>query len=311
MERGRVTPAVGPSARTRRRWAVGQGCARPAPGARSGGAAALALAALTLASCFQYSPHDLPDEQGLHQRALAELARRPTALPFRFAVVGDVQQVFREAEDAIADLRRRDDLAFVVQVGDFTHMGLAFEYEAMARIFARLHVPWFVVVGNHDLVANGRAIYERMFGPTHLAFTHGGIQFLLLDTNGLESSFAPHVPDLVWVRAQLEEGAAERARGGDSGEVDAELHAPAPVPPRVVVFSHVAAEDPEFNPELRQPFVELLDVAGAVSFHGHAHRYREWEDAGVRHYGADFVKHRNYLLVTVTEGGLDVERVFY
>ncbi len=71
-------------------------------------------------------------------------------------------------------LNRVEGRAFVVQLGDFTELGMLREYELMRDVHARLRVPWFLVIGNHDLLSNGGAVYDRMFGPRSLALTVGG-----------------------------------------------------------------------------------------------------------------------------------------
>lgn len=252
-----------------------------------------AAALLTLAGCLEFSPHELPDEaseRDLHRKALEALAAAPPPFPLRFAVVGDVQRHSDEALDAVRALNARDDLAFVVQLGDFTDFGLAFEYEVMHRVFARLQVPWLVVVGNHDLLANGRAIYEDMFGPLDLAFTYAGVRFVLLNTNSLEPVKAPEVPHLDWLEEQLAAGPAYE---------------------RVVVFAHAAPVAGEFDLDQREPYLALLRERGsALSVHAHTNHFAFWDEGGVLVVVADHVSHRTYLVLTaLPEGGFGVERV--
>lgn len=259
---------------------------------RSRAPLAVALAVLSSA-CLEYSPHELPEDgatRDQHRKALEELATRPPGDAFRFAVFGDTQRAFGATEDLVEALNERDDLAFAVQLGDFTNNGLSFEYEAMHRVMRELRVPWFVVVGNHDLVANGRAIYERMFGPLDLAFTYGRVRFVLLDTNGREHGFPPDVPDLEWLGAQL---------------------APDGLHDRAVVLSHAGTRDTDFREDLRPRYRQLLREGGAISMHGHAHKYMAWEEDGVPMFRADSAEHWNYLVVTVTREGFQVERVFF
>jgi 3',5'-cyclic AMP phosphodiesterase CpdA len=256
-------------------------------------ARALALLLATLSGCFEYSPHELPDDDAgrdLHRKAIAALEARPPPQPLRFAVVGDTQREFDATVDAVASLNGRDDLAFVVQLGDLTDMGLTFEFEVMNRVLSRLRVPYFVVAGNHDVIGNGHTIYEHMFGPLDLAFTHGRVRFVLLNTNGLE--FATPVPDLDWLAAQL---------------------APDEAHDRSVVLAHVEPEASEFRPELREEYLAILREDGpALSVHAHAHRYEVREVDGVTVVLADDVGGRSYLVVTAAEGGgFEIERVFF
>lgn len=251
---------------------------------------------LVLAGCFELSPHAVvldASERALHARALASLAATPPGEGevVRFALVGDTQLAFDEAADAVAHLNARGDLAFVVQLGDFTHVGLLPEYRRMNAIFARLEVPYFVVVGIHDLLGNGGEIYARMFGPRNATFTFGRTRFVLFDSNSRAEGFRGDVPDLAWLGGQL-------ARDGPHD--------------RTVLLSHVAPGTGDFDPALVEAYDALLSAIGPViSFHAHEHRPRFEDRAGTPVWIADSVDHRSYLVATVGPGAVEVERVAF
>lgn len=254
-----------------------------------------ALAALACAGCLEYSPHAVPQEgrhQDVHRRSLERLLAQPAPEPVRFAVLGDTQLGFDETADAIDALNRRDDLGFVAQLGDFTHLGLAREYELTNDLFARLRIPYFVAVGVHDFQANGRRIFRSMFGPWDFAFTWAGTRFVFLDTNSAETGLDGTVPNLAWLEEQL---------------------APAPDHERAFVFSHVDPESPDFDPRLQAGFLDLLARGGVLaSFHGHGHYFRDYEHQGVYYMTADDVDGRVYYVVTLLPGGgFDVEEVSF
>jgi 3',5'-cyclic AMP phosphodiesterase CpdA len=261
------------------------------PRARLAAVVALAAAAL---GCFQVSPHELPrdaEDADVHARSLAALGEPPPG-PVRIAVVGDCQRSFDEAGEMVESVNRRGDVAFLVQLGDLTHLGTTFEFEVMNRILRGLRVPYFVVVGNHDLVGNGREVYAHMFGALDLAFTYGRIRFVLLNTNSREYAFRGDVPDLAWLSEQL---------------------APDAEHDRAVVFGHLAPNGLDFDQSLHAPYLDILREAGvSLSMHGHAHKFELWEEEGVRLMVADSVEHRNYAVVTLREDGTaDVEQVFF
>lgn len=241
--------------------------------------------------CLSYSPHELPASgQNLRAESLARIEARPAGAPLRFAVIGDVQRAYDEAAVAVARLNELQGLAFVVQVGDFTDLGRSAEFERMAGIFARLEAPWFAVIGNHDLLGDGGAIFDRLLGPRNHDFTLGRTRFVFLDTNSREYGFGRGVPDLTWLE--------ERLAPGDDHD-------------RRVVFSHVPPTSSDFDPALREPFHELLEEAEvAVSFHGHEHRYEDGEREGVRYVIADSALNRSFLVVDERpDGQLSVERI--
>jgi 3',5'-cyclic AMP phosphodiesterase CpdA len=242
--------------------------------------------------CLSYSPHEVPfGGRNLRIENLTRLESRPPAPRLRFAVVGDVQRAFDDAWAAVSRLNRIEDLAFVVQVGDFTDLGRSDEFEQMAGVFSALEAPWFVVVGNHDLLGNGGNIFDALFGPRNNDFTYQRTRFVLLDTNSREYGFGAGVPDLDWLAGRL---------------------APGPDHDRVVLFSHVWPWSSDFDPGLRDAFVEQLGEAGvALSLHGHDHSYAAEVHEGVPYFIADAAANRSVLLVEeLPSGELGVERVW-
>lgn len=255
------------------------------------GAAALLLAAgwLGTQGCLEYGPNTLPpdgDPPG-NERALARLAGRVPADPVRFAVLGDAQLAFDEAADAIESVASRDDLDFVVQVGDFSHHGVRFEFERMNEVFARLEVPYFVLLGNHDTLGRGREIFARLFGPADFTADLGPLRFVFFDSNSREAGFDGSVPDLAFLEDALPPE-AERP---------------------TVLLAHVPPWDADFDPSLRESFAAVASRA-TVAFYGHQHRFQVDEFAGVPAYVVDALEGRSYLVATVASSGdFRVEKV--
>jgi 3',5'-cyclic AMP phosphodiesterase CpdA len=256
----------------------------------------LAAWTLALAGCLEYSPHALPtdaDERDLNGKAIERLLATPPPERLVFAVVGDTQRSFDEAEDALESIAAREDVQFVVQVGDFTNVGILLEYQLMNEIFSRLRVPYLVVIGNHDHFGNGAAIYAEMFGPESFAFTLGRVRLVFYDSNSVSHDFDGTVPDLGWLEAAL---------------------APGPDHDRALAFSHISPGGGSlFDDALTAPLLALLARSGVdLSIHAHAHRYDAYEREGVRIVIADSVDHRSWILVEQRpDGGFDFERVFF
>jgi predicted phosphodiesterase len=262
---------------------------------RSDGFGAVAAFALLLAGCLEYSPHAIPlDERDtdVHRKSLERLLSRPAPEVLRFAVIGDTQGDFNETEEIIGLLKERDDLSFVIQVGDLTHQGVGPEYRAMNALFRRLRVPYFVVIGNHDLLANGGDIYDHMFGARNFAFTYAGTRFVLFDSNALEYGYDATTPDLDLLREALSAGEEYR---------------------QAILFSHLDPGAGEWDPALREPYFELVrERAIEVSFYGHGHAPREFERDGSTFYIVGAVDHRTFIVATVQpDGRIDVERTSF
>lgn len=257
------------------------------------GTKALAAAAIAACGCLEFTPHALPDdsERGGNAKALARVASAGEGP--RGAVVallGDIGLATDDASDAVAAINARGDVDLVVQLGDLTELATLEEFRRGRKVLGRLHAPYLVLVGNHDLLGNGERIFEAMFGPLDVAFTFARTRFVLLDSNSRERGMDGTVPDLAWLAAAI---------------------APSPRHDRTVLLSHVPPTDPDFDPRLAPGYLELARAAGpVVSVHGHLHRAERSEPLGVPVFVADQVSGRSYLLLRLPDGGgLSVEEV--
>ncbi|MFT3721946.1 MAG: metallophosphoesterase [Hyphomonadaceae bacterium] len=121
--------------------------------------------------------------------------------------------------------------AFCLIAGDVANDGEAAQYTGLAPILQKLGCPLHVVPGNHDHFSlNDRAHYDAAFpGSLNYTFTHGGWQFIGLDTTqGVEfdrTNVSPvtldfldanipkldaHVPTFVFTHFPLAEGVEYR-----------------------------------------------------------------------------------------------------
>lgn len=255
------------------------------------------LLCLTHCGLFPFSPNEVRlDESQRNQTArnLKKLAKIEPTDPIRIAVLGDSHFWETEARDAVRDINRRSDVTFAIHVGDITHVGLAKEYRWLDEFYSSLDVPFFTVIGNHDQLANGKAIYEAMYGPTNYTFEFGTTRFVFLDNNARENDYDGRVPDLTFL---------EEALPADGSYAQA------------VVVSHVPPWDKDTDPRLTPRFAEILQNGGAIlSLHGHVHTFVDtfFFGGSVRYVSADALEGRNYLLVTIhATGSTSVEQVFY
>lgn len=245
---------------------------------------------------FSFSPHQVrfsESERDLTRKNLDRIRGLQPEEPFRIAVFGDTQTWMTETEDGVEALNARDDVAFAIQVGDLTEFGFTKEFRWTQRLLDEIDVPVLTVIGNHDLVSNGSDHYAAMYGARNYSFFFGRTKFVFLDDNSREYDFNGAVPDLEWLRRELP----------NDGSYD-----------RAVVVSHVPPMSSDLDPELQDDFTEIIMRGGAVlSLHGHVHEFTDGFPfgGGVRYVTADAMKGRNFLVVTVGPGGVDVEQVFF
>ncbi|WP_051718947.1 metallophosphoesterase family protein [Hymenobacter sp. IS2118] len=247
------------------------------------------VAALLLTGCdrLEFSPNDhrVPEEfTDLTQKNLARLQARPLAAAdtLRFVFTGDSQQFYDEAEALVASVNQQPGIALLLVAGDISDFGLAREMRWVDEKLRKLTVPYLTVVGNHDLVGNGRAAYQHVFGALNYSFVYGDTKFILVDTNGREYNFNGQVPDLGWLRPQL--ATLDGAR-------------------RQVVVSHVPPTNSDFDPALRLPYAQALrDAPGLVfEMNGHNHQSTIGQpfNDGVTYVNSSAFSERRYMVVTV------------
>ena len=260
----------------------------------------LILIPFLLLSCkdlFQYSPNEVrleEEQRDLNAKNIRKILSTPLKDTFRFAVFGDSQRFYEEMDDLVTAVNKRKDLSFVILNGDITDFGLNREYRWIQERLARFNVPYLAVIGNHDMLANGRLVYQKMFGPENFSFTSGQSKFIFLNSNSRETGFDGSIPDLGWLKKEL----------ADSTGIQHSF-----------VFCHVAPYHADFDPGLELPYSKLLSGTPSIemSIHGHEHGfniYAPYND-GVPYLVTGSINRRSFCIITVTKEGHAWERVFY
>lgn len=248
---------------------------------------------------FEYHPNQIileEHERNQNQKNLSKILEKEVPDTICFAFMGDTQRFYDELEDFAQNVRQREDVQFIVHSGDISDFGWAKEFKWVHRIMGKLPVPYITVVGNHDIIANGREVYRQMYGDFNYSFDYGFARFILFDSNSREYRFQGNVPDLSWIRQQTDTAASSEIR-------------------QMVAISHIPPSDADFDPELEQEYLDLLknNPLLNLSLHGHQHS-RSIE----KPFGEDVlilvetaIEKRTYSVIKLWEDGYSVEKVTY
>lgn len=206
---------------------------------------------------FEYSPYviDFEDhETNLTQKNILTLSSNNASDTLTIALTGDSHRFYDEAENMVNKLNTEFDIDFLIHTGDFTDYGIPKQYQWSNMIFSKLHVPYFVVIGNHDLVSNGEDGYNEMFGNLNFSFIYRSIKFIFINTNSREYEFNGQVPDLDWLQNEIK---------------------PNPAFQKVVLVFHAPPFDADFDSDLEGGFKNILHNSNNILFatHGHLHSF--------------------------------------
>jgi Icc-related predicted phosphoesterase len=211
----------------------------------------------------------------------------------RFIMMGDTQRHYDETENFVKAVNQRDDIDFVIHGGDISDFGLTKEFLWMRDIMNGLKAPYVVVIGNHDCLANGKEIYQTVFGEENFSFLAGDCKFVCLNTNALEYDYPHPVPDFAFIENCIN----ERRTGHE----------------RTIVAMHAPPHSEQFNNNVAKVFQQHITQFPSLQFCLNAHEHRvsaeDRFDDGVIYYGSPSIEKRQYLLFTLTPGGYDYEVV--
>lgn len=96
------------------------------------------------------------------------------------------EQIMYYDMDIVKELVGVQGHAFGITLGDIVGDNLDF-FEPMNKATSRIGLPWFHVMGNHDMNFDAEKqeyadeTFERVFGPSTYAFNQGKVHFLVLD----------------------------------------------------------------------------------------------------------------------------------
>lgn len=176
----------------------------------------------------------------------------------------DQREVDYVAHDVVEELVGTD-ASFGVTLGDITFDNLAL-FEPQARAIAVLGIPWYNVIGNHDVnydALNDRESdesFERVFGPNYYSFDYGPVHFLVLD-------------DVEWLIDESGEGRYQGGLGPRQMEFVRRDLALIPGDQLVVLMMHIPLVNVRDRHELFR-LIEQRPFSMSISAHAHTHEHR-------------------------------------
>src|SRR6185436_1261861 len=144
-----------------------------------------------LVSCedlFQYSPDEVsPHTVNINDNNIQRINFENDTL--RIIVFSDIHHAYDELIALVNTLNEKENSHFAIITGDLTNFGLQFEYDRSYDDLKKLKMPFIAAAGNHDVLANGQTVFEKMYGKLDFSFMIGAYKFIFLNTNSREFGF--------------------------------------------------------------------------------------------------------------------------
>lgn len=262
----------------------------------------LLIGVFSLISCtkFEYDPNQsntIASQKELNRINVEKLLSSPGDSIILVALIGDSHIYYESLGDVVESINKIPEVDFVVHAGDMTDHGFVLEYEKGVSYLQKLHKPFVTVIGNHDLLANGKQVYRSMFGSLNFSFVYHQTKFIFFDSNGREYGFSGNIPELPWIYNEIHsESTADK----------------------IVLVSHVPFFNTDYDATLVEPYKEMLrtDYGNKkiiLSLSGHQHVWYEvnQDTEEVPHIGAGSTKERNFYLIRIAKEGVSYEKKSY
>ena len=248
-------------------------------------------------SDFEYSPNQIFSKNSyrdLNAINLNKLGDGQQDDTVRFIITGDTQRSHNETVNVYKKVNTMTGIDFVIVACDITEFGNLKEMQGVAENLTKLNRPFLAVIGNHDLTSRGRDAFQHMYGKLNYSFVYGGVKFICHDTNSREYSFNGQVPNIPWLKKELE---------------------PQPHVESYVAISHVPPTSPDFDQNLEYDYASTFSNAGGflTSFHAHNHVFEQFT---VGNFETPFVVtsaigKNEFLLVEIVNNKLSFEQISF
>lgn len=249
---------------------------------------------LFFVSCgkFNLSPYlSKVNRQHLNRDNLLKISQREAQFTnnFKVALLSDTHDYYDELDELIDHINsKKEEYAFVIVSGDITNIGLLDEFLISIKILKSLEIPFIVAVGNHDLLTNGRELYEQLFGTDTFSFNFKQTRFNIINNNNWETS--TERDNHTWVKNDI--------------TANPKTHH--------VVISHVSMEDPARFTEAEidewKTLGNTLGIKYFINGHDHGSGSRAFGNATRVTVGSP--SHGGYAELIITDGGITDAFIF-
>lgn len=258
----------------------------------------LLLITIGLVNCnnYEYSPNEIFDKHSFKNSNVMNLKTLGTGElddTVRFALTGDTHISRDEIVKFYKKVNAMANLDFVVIDGDLSEFGTLKEMEWVYRSFNHLNIPYLAIIGNHDLTSRGGDVFQYMFGDFNYSFTYGGIKFICHDTNSREYKFNGQVPNIPWLKKELQP------------EIGVKNY---------VAISHVAPNSVDFDQTLFKDYTSLFEQTPGflASFHAHNHRFEvlDIDNSGIPYIVTNAMQNSEFLVIEIVNNKISFERIY-
>ena len=201
----------------------------------------------------EYSPNQKFDSNtpsDLNKKNIAKLYSQSNDDTVRFVLTGDTQRAYSACKSMVNKINSLRGVDFVVINGDISDFGLYQEMEWVNDIYSNINVPYIGILGNHDISANGKDIYRRMYGEENFCFVYDSVKFVCYDSNSREYNFNGSIPNMSWLSAEMKPQAGVK---------------------NYVAISHIPSFIDDFDPTLEKPYADLITGNKKILASMHAH----------------------------------------
>src|SRR6187401_2647511 len=258
------------------------------------------LLSIFLISCertFNYNANEIQIEEkdrDQNTKNLERLRSKPENASFNFIVISDTQRFYEELDDFVEKVNSYPNISFVVVNGDITDFGLRSEYLWISQRLQKLSFPFFVVIGNHDMLGNGRELYKQMYGLENFGFSFSGHKFIVLNSNSQEVGHNGSLPDTTWLQQELSATPSQQ---------------------KIFIISHIAPFSGDFDRSLEQAYVRMLTNNGNVIYSIHAHDDISYLGQAygppVNYLVVNGIHDRSFVLIKANTNNTKIEKILF